>query len=130
MKNKIILGRNRANRRAGGLARASRTKLAVGPPQLAAARRVQRLSHSGQPLSRIFWPDHGFRIYGLPFLVVGGYPRFRYQGYWFSAVDPWPEYWANDWYDTDDVYVTHVDNGYYLFNRRYPDVGIAINISM
>jgi len=32
--------------------------------------------------------------------------------------------------DTDDVYVTHVDNGYYLFNRRYPDVGIAINISM
>jgi hypothetical protein len=77
-----------------------------------------------------FGPDHGFRIYGLPFLVVGGYPRFRYQGYWFSAVDPWPEYWANDWYNTDDVYVTYVDNGYYLFNHRYPDVGIAINISM
>ena len=77
-----------------------------------------------------FGPNHGFRIYGLPFLVVGGYPRFQYQGYWFSAVDPWPEYWANDWYDTDDVYVTYVDNGYYLFNRRYPDVGIAISISM
>jgi len=77
-----------------------------------------------------FGPDHGFRIYGLPFLVVGGYPRFQYQGYWFSAVDPWPEYWANDWYDTDDVYVTYVDNGYYLFNRRYPDVGIAISISL
>ena len=43
-------------------------------------------------------------------------------------VDPWPEYWANDWYDTDDVYVAY-DSGYYLFNRRYPDVGIAINIS-
>src|SRR5580704_16630849 len=77
-----------------------------------------------------FGQDHGFRIYGLPFLVVGGYPRFQYDGYWFSMVDPWPGYWANDWYDTDDVYVTYVDNGYYLFDRRYPDVGIAISISM
>ena len=75
-----------------------------------------------------FGPDHGFRIYGLPFLVVGGYPRFQYGGYWFILVDPWPEYWANDWYDTDDVYDAY-DSGYYLFNRRYPDVGIAINIS-
>ena len=39
-------------------------------------------------------------------------------------------YWANDWYDTDDVYVTYVDNGYYLYNTRYPSVGIAISISM
>lgn len=77
-----------------------------------------------------FGQGHGFRIYGLPFLVVGGYPRFQYGGYWFSMVDPWPEYWANDWYDTDYVYVTYVDNGYYLFNRRYPNVGIAISISM
>jgi len=77
-----------------------------------------------------FGRDHGFRIYGLPFLVVGGYPRFQYQGYWISLVDPWPEYWGNDWYDNDDVYVTYVDNGYYLYNRRYPNVGIAISISM
>ena len=77
-----------------------------------------------------FGRDHGFRIYSLPFLVVGGYPRFQYDGYWFSMVDPWPGSWANDWYDTDDVYVTYVDNGYYLFDRRYPNVGIAIRISM
>jgi hypothetical protein len=77
-----------------------------------------------------FGPDHGFRIYGRPFQVVGGYPRFQYSGYWFSLVDPWPEYWANNWYDTDDVYVTYVDNGYYLYNRRYPSVGIAISISL
>ena len=76
-----------------------------------------------------FGEGHGFRIYGLPFLVVGGYPRFQYDGYWFSMIDPWPEYWANDWYDTDDVYVAYVDNGYYLFDRRYPTVGIAISIS-
>jgi hypothetical protein len=77
-----------------------------------------------------FGQDHGFRISGLPFLVVGGYPRFQYSGYWFSMVDPWPEYWGDDWYDNDDVYVVYVDNGYYLYNHRYPNVGIAINISM
>jgi hypothetical protein len=76
-----------------------------------------------------FGPSHGFRIYGLPFMVVSGYPRFQYQGYWISLVDPWPEYWGNDWYDNDDVYVAYVDNGYYLYNRRYPSVGIAVNIS-
>jgi hypothetical protein len=77
-----------------------------------------------------FGPEHGFRIYGLPFLVVGGFPRFQYQGYWFSLVDPWPGNWANNWYDTDDVYVSYVNNGYYLFDRRHPDVGIAISVSM
>ena len=77
-----------------------------------------------------FGPSHGFRINGLPFLVVGGYPRFQYQGYWISTIDPWPEYWGNDWYDNDDVYVNYVDNGYYLYNRRYPGEGIAINITL
>jgi hypothetical protein len=77
-----------------------------------------------------FGSNHGFRIYGRPFLVVGGYPRFQYQGYWFSPVDPWPEYWGDSWYDNDEVYVNYVDNGYYMYNRRYPGVGIAINISM
>ena len=77
-----------------------------------------------------FGPEHGFRIYGLPFLVVRGHPRFRYRGYWFSPVDPWPESWANNWYDTDDVYITYTDNGYYLFDRIHPESGIAISISL
>jgi hypothetical protein len=77
-----------------------------------------------------FGPDHVFRIYGLPFMVYRGYPRFQYGGYWITAVDPWPEYWGNNWYDNDDVYVTYVDDGYYMYNRRYPTVGIAIRISM
>ena len=77
-----------------------------------------------------FGQDHEFRISGLPFLVVGGYPRFQYEGFWFSMVDPWPQAWTSNWYDTDDVYVLYVDNGYYLFDRRYPNIGMAISISM
>jgi hypothetical protein len=74
---------------------------------------------------------HWFRVYSLPFMEVGGYPRFQYGGYWFSCVDPYPEYWGNTWYQTDDVYVNYVDNGYYLYNRRYPGrPGIAISISL
>jgi hypothetical protein len=77
-----------------------------------------------------FGRSHGFRIGGLPFMVVGGYPRFQYEGYWFTMVDPYPGDWSNNWYDTDSVYVTYSDNGYYLYNSRYPGVGIAISVSM
>ena len=67
-----------------------------------------------------FGPSHGFRINTLPFLVVGGYPRFQYDGYWISAVDPDGRELGHDWYDTDDVYIAYVDNGYYMYNRSYP----------
>jgi hypothetical protein len=71
--------------------------------------------------------DHGFRIYSLPVRYVSGHRRFHYGGYWFGLVDPWPEYWSNDWYDSDDVYVDYYGDGYYLYNRRYPGDRIAIS---
>jgi hypothetical protein len=77
-----------------------------------------------------FGPDHAFRIYSYPVVVVGGYPRFQYGGFWFMLVDPWPEYWSNDWYENDDVYIYYSNDGYYLHNRRHPGVGIAISISL
>lgn len=70
--------------------------------------------------------DHAFRIYNLPVRYVGGHRRFHYGGYWFGLVDPWPEYWDSDWYDNDDVYVDYYGDGYYLYNRRYPNDRIAI----
>jgi hypothetical protein len=70
---------------------------------------------------------HEFRIYSLPVIYVGGHRRFQYGGYWFGLVDPWPEYWSNDWYDRDDVYVDYNDEGYYLYNRRYPRDRISIS---
>lgn len=58
-----------------------------------------------------------------------GYPRFAYRGYSFLMVDPWPEAWAENWYQTDDVYVDY-DDGYYLLNRRHPGLRIAISIAL
>jgi len=37
--------------------------------------------------------------------------------------------WERTWYDTDDVYVDYVNDGYYMYNRRHPGVGIAVNVS-
>lgn len=71
---------------------------------------------------------HGFRINSLPLVIVGGYPRFQYGGFWFGVVDPWPEYWSGSWYDNDDVYIDYVEDGYYLYNGRYPRDRIAISV--
>jgi len=56
-----------------------------------------------------------------------GYPRFQYHGYSFLMVDPWPADWAQNWYDTDEVYVGY-DNGYYLYNRSHPGEAVAVTI--
>jgi hypothetical protein len=71
--------------------------------------------------------DHGFRIYSLPVRYVGGQRRFQHGGYWFGLVDPWPEYWSPDWYDSDDMYVDYSGDGYYLYNRSHPGDRIAIS---
>jgi hypothetical protein len=77
-----------------------------------------------------FGPSHTFRISSYPVVAVGGYPRFQYGGFWLSVVDPWPEYWSNDWYDNDDVYIEYYGDGYYLYNRRYPQDQIAVMVSV
>ena len=76
-----------------------------------------------------FGAGHFFRISGLPLLFVGGQPRFQYDGYWITLVDPWPETWGADWYDTDDVYLDYNDDGYYLYDRNYPGVAIAVVVT-
>jgi hypothetical protein len=79
---------------------------------------------------RSYWGrNHYFRIYRLPMIFVGGYPRFRYDGYWVTLVDPWPGDWAANWYETDDVYIDYTDDGYYLYDRAHPGIGIAVTIS-
>ena len=75
-----------------------------------------------------FGTDHAFRINSLPYRMVNNEPNFQYNGYWMTVVDPWPETWKDDWYDSDDVYVRY-DNGYYLYNRNYPDVALSLRFS-
>jgi len=78
---------------------------------------------------RHFGPDHYFRIRERPTIYMG-YPRFHYGGYRFMFVDPWPEYWSDNWYDTDEVYVEYDGDGYYLYNRSYPGVAIAVTVDL
>ncbi|MGD0098498.1 MAG: hypothetical protein ABSB60_18605 [Terracidiphilus sp.] len=76
-----------------------------------------------------FGREHFFRIYGLPLYFVGGMPRFQYDGYWVTIVDPWPESWGPNWYESDDVYLDNTGDGYYLYDRNYPDYPIAVTVS-
>ncbi len=77
-----------------------------------------------------FGREHRFRLHTLPVVVVAGHPRFRCHGFWFTLVDPWPEYWSVNWYETDDVYVEYVHDGYYMYNSRHPGVAIAVSVSL
>ena len=96
----------------------------------------QRGGYSGYRVPDDYFHDHygdghAFRIYSLPFMYVGGNPRFQYGGYWFTMLDPCPENWGGRWYETDDVYVAYRGDGYYLFNRSYPGpLGIALSVSI
>jgi hypothetical protein len=76
-----------------------------------------------------FGNAHFFRISGLPLVFVGGYPRFQYDGYWVTFMDPWPESWPDNWYETDDVYLDYTNDGYYLYDRERPGIGIAVTVS-
>jgi hypothetical protein len=69
-----------------------------------------------------FGREHEFSI-GRP-VLVGGYSRFQYGGYWFGFVEPWPA----DWYYTDDVYIDYVDGGYYMYNPYYPGARFSISV--
>ena len=62
-------------------------------------------------------------------MIYQGYPRFQYGGHSFLIVDPWPESWSENWYDTDDVYIGY-DDGYYLYSRRDPSMALAITVVM
>ena len=37
-------------------------------------------------------------------------------------MDPYPDYWGNDWYQTDDVYVDYYGDGYQDVTHRRPSI--------
>lgn len=78
----------------------------------------------------VFGPGHRFRVDRCPLVLVSGYPRFYYGGYWVTFIDPCPEYWADNWFARDDCYVIYDDDGYYLTDVRYPGVRIAVSFTL
>lgn len=69
-----------------------------------------------------FGRGHDFHM-GNP-VLVGGYSRFQYGGFWFGFVQPWPV----GWYYTDDVYIDYVDGGYYMYNPYYPGARFSLSV--
>jgi hypothetical protein len=74
-----------------------------------------------------FGRQHFFRFRTPPVMYLG-YPRFEYQGISFLLLDPWPANWSPDWYDADDLYIDYDGDGYYLYDRNYPQQRLAITI--
>jgi primosomal protein N' len=69
-----------------------------------------------------FGSEHTFVI-NEP-VMVGGFSRFQYGGFWFGFENPWPV----GWYYTDNVYVDFIDGGYYLCNPYYPGARVGISV--
>lgn len=71
---------------------------------------------------RHFGHEHRFVI--VRPVIVAGHARFRYGGYWFVISRPLPPGWRY----SDQVYVDHDDDGYFMCSPRHPGVHIAIDI--
>jgi hypothetical protein len=75
-----------------------------------------------------FGSAHFFHIGAMPVMYMG-YPRFAYDGFSFLPVDPWSGSWQENWYTSDDVYID-CEDGYYLHDRRYPGVSLALTVPL
>lgn len=70
-----------------------------------------------------FGREHKFAI-SKP-VIVNNQPQFRYSGYTFVIVDPWPLGWAY----TDDSYIDYIDGEYFLFDLLHPGVQVALSVA-
>jgi hypothetical protein len=84
----------------------------------------------GPQFSLYFGRPHRFHLSTFQVRIAGAYPQFYADGYWFTMLDPVPEYWGNDWYDTDNVTVIESQDGYYLLDEAYPDAQLAISVQI
>ena len=102
-----------------------RTRQATGRQRSQPAIRLSERSSGRIPDDRFranFGREHTFRMREP--VIVGGYSRFQYGGYWFGFVEPWP----SGWYYTDDVYIDYEDDGYYMYDPYYPGARFAISV--
>jgi hypothetical protein len=102
-----------------------RTQQAIATQRAQPALRLSARGSGRIPDDRFranFGSGHNFHM-GNP-VLVGGYSRFQYGGFWFGFVQPWP----SGWYYTDDVYIDYVDGGYYMYNPYYPGARFSISV--
>jgi primosomal protein N' len=102
-----------------------RTQQAIATQRAQPALRLSARGSGRIPDDRFhanFGRGHDFHM-GNP-VLVGGYSRFQYGGFWFGFVQPWP----SGWYYTDDVYIDYVDGGYYMYNPYYPGARFSISV--
>jgi outer membrane biosynthesis protein TonB len=105
--------------------RPQRSQQAISEQRAQPALRLSARGNGRIPDERFqasFGRGHVFHM-GNP-VMVGGYSRFQYGGYWFGFVQPWPV----GWYYTDDVYIDYVDGGYYMYDPYYPGARFAISV--
>ena len=105
--------------------RPQRTQQAMATQRAQPALRLSARGNSRIPDDRFranFGRGHEFHM-GNP-VMVSGYSRFQYGGFWFGFVQPWPV----GWYYTDDVYIDYVDGGYYMYDPYYPGARFAISV--
>jgi hypothetical protein len=84
----------------------------------------------GPQFSLYFGRPHRYHLSAFQVRIVGAYPQFYSNGFWFTMLDPVPEYWDNDWYDRDYVTIVETEDGYYLLNDAYPDAQLAISVQL
>ena len=84
----------------------------------------------GPQFSLYFGQPHRFHLSTFEVRIVGAYPQFYADGFWFTMLDPVPEYWQNDWYDTDELTIVESEDGYYLLDEAYPDAMLAISVQL
>ncbi len=116
---------NSQQQRAGNSHAPQRTQQAMAAQRSQPALRLSARGSGRIPDDRFrsnFGREHNFRM-GNP-VLVSGYSRFQYGGFWFGFVQPWPA----GWYYTDDVYIDYVDGGYYMYNPYYPGARFSISV--
>jgi hypothetical protein len=118
-------GQQAQHQQAASPKRPERTQQAMAAQRAQPALRLSARGSGRIPDERFhsnFGREHEFHM-GNP-VMVGGYSRFQYGGYWFGFVQSWPV----GWYYTDDVYIDYVDGGYYMFDPYYPGARFAISV--
>jgi hypothetical protein len=121
----VKVGQQAQHQQAASSQRPERTQQAMAAQRAQPALRLSARGSGRIPDEKFhsnFGREHEFHM-GNP-VMVSGYSRFQYGGYWFGFVQPWPV----GWYYTDNVYIDYVDGAYYMFDPYYPGARFAISV--